>query len=289
MATAGPQLPSHLLAKRKRQDEAQEDISECPPSRSRSSSNASDKSADKRRRIIGPSAPPAPLSEIPSAPDPDSENSSSDDDDFGPSLPPAQGSLKHIEETHRQQTLADEAAAQEAARKPAREEWMLAPPTHGELSARADPTKVRQRKFNTGKGSRAPIQKGEGDNALWTETPEQKRQRLEDEVLGVKKPAQMGPDIKKEAWKVAEAKETERKIREYHQRKKKFEQIDGESDGRTKAAAKKEKEKEDDPSKRAFDKEKDLGVGPRIGHAQKREMLNRAKDFGSRFEGGSYL
>lgn len=49
------------------------------------------------------------------------------------------------------------------------------------------------------------------------------------------------------------------------------------------------KEKEDDPSKRAFDKEKDIGGGMKIGHAQKKEMLTRAADFGSRFAGGNYL
>lgn len=45
---------------------------------------------------------------------------------------------------------------------------------------------------------------------------------------------------------------------------------------------------EDDPSKRAFDKEKDLG-GIKIGHVQRKEMLKRASDFGSRFQSGSYL
>lgn len=49
------------------------------------------------------------------------------------------------------------------------------------------------------------------------------------------------------------------------------------------------KEKEDDPSTRAFDKEKDMSGGIKIGHAQKKELLNRAADFGSRFAGGSYL
>lgn len=49
------------------------------------------------------------------------------------------------------------------------------------------------------------------------------------------------------------------------------------------------KEKEDDPSARAFDKEKDMGMGIKIGHAQKRELLTKAKDFGSRFEKGNYL
>ena len=48
------------------------------------------------------------------------------------------------------------------------------------------------------------------------------------------------------------------------------------------------KEKEDDPSKRAFDKEKDIG-GVKINFTKRREMLTRAADFGSRFERGSYL
>lgn len=46
---------------------------------------------------------------------------------------------------------------------------------------------------------------------------------------------------------------------------------------------------EDDPSQRAFDREKDMASGTRIGSAQKREMLNKAAGFSSRFSGGSYL
>ena len=49
------------------------------------------------------------------------------------------------------------------------------------------------------------------------------------------------------------------------------------------------KEKEDDPSKRAFDKEKDIGGGMKIGHAKRKELLNKAADFSSRFSGGKYL
>ena len=51
----------------------------------------------------------------------------------------------------------------------------------------------------------------------------------------------------------------------------------------------KPKEKEDDPSKRAFDKEKDIGGGMKIGHAKRKELISRAGDFGSRFAKGSYL
>lgn len=48
-------------------------------------------------------------------------------------------------------------------------------------------------------------------------------------------------------------------------------------------------EEEDDPSKRAFDREKDVRSGGRINTAQKREMMSRAADFGGRFAKGKYL
>ncbi|KAI7557790.1 hypothetical protein KC346_g23171, partial [Hortaea werneckii] len=46
---------------------------------------------------------------------------------------------------------------------------------------------------------------------------------------------------------------------------------------------------EDDPSKRAFDREKDMASGGGISGAQKAEMLKKAGGFSSRFAGGSYL
>ena len=54
-------------------------------------------------------------------------------------------------------------------------------------------------------------------------------------------------------------------------------------------AGQREKEKEDDPSKRGFDREKDMALGGRVGHVQKRDMLAKAADFGSRFQKGRYL
>ena len=106
-----------------------------------------------------------------------------------------------------------------------RDTWMLVPPKQDDLSSRFDPSKLRNRKFNTGKGAKAPssLHAGRGDNALWTETAEQKRQRLEDEVMGVRKPAQLdgdgdGAGVNKTWRSEAEAKETERRIREYNVR-----------------------------------------------------------------------
>ena len=286
MSAVGPELPPHLQAKRKREDE--EEAHDTPPKRPRSSSTSSNE--DLPKRIIGPAPPPPPLSELPpTAPSPDAEDaSSSSDSDFGPSLPPAPGSTTHKAELQRQQNLEADNAAREASKKPQREEWMLVPPSQSDWTTRIDPTKLRNRKFNTGKGSKpAPQNTASTDQPLWTETPEQKRQRLEDEVLGIRKPAQLGPsEEKRDVRKEEEARETERRIREFNERNDRGGSLFSEH---KKGAGGKEKEKEDDPSKRAFDREKDIGLGGKIGHKQKREMVERAKDFGSRFAGGKYL
>ena len=60
----------------------------------------------------------------------------------------------------------------------------MIPPAEDGLAARMDPTKARPRKFNTGKGARASNH-GDGIDASWTETPEEKRKRLTDQVMGV--------------------------------------------------------------------------------------------------------
>lgn len=53
--------------------------------------------------------------------------------------------------------------------------------------------------------------------------------------------------------------------------------------------ATKGEEAEDDPSKRAFDREKDMASGAQFSSAQKREMLNKASNFSGKFSGGTYL
>lgn len=283
MAPMGPQLPPHLVIKRKAPDDLQ-DTANTPPKRSKSNSVSEDNTI--KRPIIGPSRPPADLSELPTT-DPnvvEGDDSSSSDDDFGPSLPPAPGSYNETAEAKRQQTIQADLKALEASKKPQRESWMLVPPKQDDLSSRADPTKIKPRRFNAGKGSKAPIQRDGGNNALWTETPEQKRQRLEDEVMGVKKPAQLRESEggRKEKWREEEDRKTERSIREYNEKNRK-ESLMSEH---KKVVP---KEKEDDPSKRAFDREKDVGLGVKIGHRAKGEMVAKAKDFGGRFAGGNYL
>lgn len=87
MSSVGPELPPHLLAKRKRSiDDESEELG--PPAVIQPGSPAG---ADKRRRVLGPSLPPAPLNQRPQEAAEDSD-SSSDDDDYGPALPSAEGS-----------------------------------------------------------------------------------------------------------------------------------------------------------------------------------------------------
>ncbi|EON62110.1 hypothetical protein W97_01329 [Coniosporium apollinis CBS 100218] len=278
MSSIGPEIPPHLLAKRKRQAEEEEDSATAPAPKDGSSRSSSPDSGEKRRRVIGPAAPPAPLDELPPNSTHSDEDSSSDDDGYGPALPSGDAS-KNDHTT----SVFDEPPSSAPEKKQAqRDEWMMVPPKQDDLAARMDPTKTRARKFNTGRSARAPGQSGGGIDGVWTETPEQKRKRLENEVMGVTAPAAAGePDSGRDRRKDAEAEETARRIREHNKSRggSLYEQHKAQTP----------KDKEDDPSKRAFDREKDIAGGMKIGHAQRKEMLNRAADFGSRFAGGKYL
>ena len=214
MSRVGPELPPHLAAKRKRKDDEEEErpARSQPASHSRSSSNDS---TDKKQRILGPSLPPANLDERPITA-PSGVDDSDSDDEIGPALPPPHGQYDPEAEIRRSKEAAEVEAARQAASKPKREEWMLVPPKQDDWSSRIDPTKLKNRKFNTGKGAKGPAQKGGGDHTLWTETPEEKLKRLEDEVMGVKRPAHLDQDSHQSARSQAEARETERRIREYN-------------------------------------------------------------------------
>lgn len=88
MSTVGPELPAHLLAKRKRQaeDEEEESLETHNQLRAYPRSPGSD-GGEKKRRVIGPSLPPAALEERPSGDPAEDRSGSSSDDDIGPALP----------------------------------------------------------------------------------------------------------------------------------------------------------------------------------------------------------
>lgn len=226
---------------------------------------------------MGPAAPPAPLDERP--PNPPSDDSDSSDDDFGPAPPPAGA-------TYNANTYEDDAPAKsafdtdaqfaEAPKKAQRDDWMTMPPTQDDLAARLDPTKQRARKFNSGKSAAG----GGGMSSAWTETPQQKLKRLQDEAMGITT-ASSTTGTSSSGGKSKEEERRARKMRD---------KIDA-SRGKSLVEQHQSKQKieEDDPSKRVFDYEKDMAVQGNLNHKQKREMLSKSKGFGDRFSSGSFL
>ena len=266
MPSVGPQLPPHLAEKRKRDEEGED-----------SRSSSSPDSASKRPRVIGPAPPPAPLDERPlSSPtkneDPKDEESdnSSDDDGFGPALPTAADAKKPSAMPQSQATQTQSIAP------PKRDEWMTIAPAHGDWSTRVDPTKLKNRKFGTGKGP----SKSESGGDSWHETPEQKQARLKREIMGIKDDPKVKP-LRPEASKGdLEDEATRKRMKEYSAARgpSLYESRQG-----------KEQEKDDDPSARAFDREKDIGGGLQINSTQRKDMMKKASDFGSRFSSAKYL
>ncbi|KAI0380228.1 hypothetical protein F5Y04DRAFT_257750 [Hypomontagnella monticulosa] len=247
------------------------------------------------KRVLGPAPPPAPLSERPpGSPNSNPDSSDSDDDDYGPALPTSTSHQARATQARARET-AERAAAEAAG--PQRDDWMLAPPSAGSAYRAPDPTKLKNRRFASGPRSGATSSNtGGGDevSSIWTETPEQKRQRLENAVLGregsstTQKTSSRNPSTNAGVGKTPEDAAQQERIRNFTEAtrgKSLYEEHQASRKGRTL----KEEEEEDDPSKRAFDREKDMKLGGRIGTAQRRELLNRAADFGGRFEKGKYL
>ncbi|OTB17291.1 hypothetical protein K445DRAFT_315927 [Daldinia sp. EC12] len=295
--SVGPTLPSTNQdeIQLEENDSSSDEAGPAPPPSAPTSSTSS-----STKRVLGPAPPPASLSEQP--PNPDSNSSDDDDDDYGPALPT---STSHIQRQTQARAAEQAARAAAEAAGPQRDDWMLAPPTASGYRA-PDPTKLKNRRFASGprvSSNTTTSGSGSGEiSSIWTETPEQKRKRLEDAVLGrddsssntqtrttsggggSKSNLAAGAD----APLSKEAREQQERVRSYTEAtrgRSLYEEHQASRQGRKLHAD----EEEDDPSKRAFDREKDMKLGGRIGTAQRRELLNRATDFGGRFAKGKYL
>ncbi|KAM0262861.1 hypothetical protein ACHAQJ_001452 [Trichoderma viride] len=255
--TVGPSLPPHI-ATTNNDDEI----------------NLSDADSDP-----GP-APPATTTAANPNINPDSESSEDDDDDFGPSLPSASAP--------RARQIGPSLPPSEFDEAPKRDEWMLAPPPSSSTFTERDTTRIRARKFAS-KPSKAPP--AAGAPSIWTETPEEKLKRLQDSVLGRAPSAfeagssdltekQRKKQLRDEALSADLLAKRGKTLLEEHQGGKKKAVAVG---------AARDEDEEDDPSKRAFDKEKDMAIGGRITATQRRELVNKSANFGGRFQKGSFL
>jgi hypothetical protein len=169
---------------------------------------------------------------------------------------------------------------------------MLAPPSASNGYTERDPSKIRARTFSS-----KPSGSSKTDaeiSSIWTETPEQKLKRLQDSVLGRSSasgaPQQSAADAG-EAKRRAEEAERDRRIAENIARGKKGKSLVEEHQERMRKekGSKAVDDEEDDPSKRGFDREKDMAIGGRMSGKEKRELMASAKGFGNRFSKGSYL
>ncbi|KAF3057057.1 hypothetical protein GL218_06360 [Daldinia childiae] len=249
------------------------------------------------KRVHGPAPPPAPLSERPTtSTNSDSDDDDDDDDDYGPALPT---STSHIQRQTQARAAEEAARAAAAAAGPQRDDWMLAPPTASGYRA-PDPTKLKNRRFASGPRTASSAAPSNEISSIWTETPEQKRKRLENAVLGRTDDTTQARTTSSghggtgstvaaaDAPLSKEAQEQQDRVRSYTEAtrgRSLYEEHQASRQGRKLQTD----EEEDDPSKRAFDREKDMKLGGRIGTAQRRELLNRAADFGGRFAKGKYL
>lgn len=246
-----------------------------------------------KRRIFGPS-PPASCAreEIPSYNDKklhsgsNSEESSSSDDEYRPTLPPTYDCDSLEAHDLVENTPKHNSNISSTATKLKRADWMLTPPSTSDWTSRIDPTKLKNRKFA---GSKGAADKS-STSALWTETFEQKRQRLENEVLGRREISTLSsstPNVTQIPRRNLQDQETERRIKLYNQRMRKNTLYE------ERQAAQRRGELElkdgDDPSKRSFDREKDMALGKQIGASQTKKLLSQATNFESRFHKGSYL
>ncbi|TLS28987.1 hypothetical protein PpBr36_00739 [Pyricularia pennisetigena] len=240
------------------------------------------------RRVLGPAAPPADLSERPpNPPSSDEDSDDDDDDDYGPALPTsaqaAQRSAAAAEASARLAQDAESAAVAAAAAPSKRDDWMIRPPPP---TNKPDPTKIRAKGFATGRAATSTAGQNPGEiGSMWTETVQERKDRIlsrrgpdaSSSSAAATSNKNPGDDARDAAIRAYTSQTRGKSLYEEHQANRK-------AGGGARTAG-----EEDDPSKRAFDREKDMAVGGRVTNAQMRDLRKQAADFGGRFSKGKYL
>ncbi|KAJ5348177.1 hypothetical protein N7541_000863 [Penicillium brevicompactum] len=226
----------------------------------------------KQRKVIGPSLPPtgstAPTDT--GSGSADSDTGSDSDDDFGPCLPPSNplpGSAPPVADSS---IAVESPEVTQPEKENQRDQWMLHPPSQSDWTSKIDPTQLRNRKFNTGKSATGP----KNMDSSWVESPEERMKRLQDSVMGV------GSTTKQTQVQGSNTKSKEDQIKRFNEKNRKQTRLESSDQA---------KEEDDDPSARAFDREKDMAVAGKISSAQRREMVKKAADYNTRFSKGSFL
>ncbi|KAG0139622.1 hypothetical protein CROQUDRAFT_666232 [Cronartium quercuum f. sp. fusiforme G11] len=181
-----------------------------------------------------------------------------------------------------------------------REEWMLVPPKELDLPASVDPTKIKSRGFKqTSKPHSGTVDRQGGTGSLWTETPAERAQRLEDEAMGKRRRAEdVAKDMESEDGNLDQLKrrkrdrEMRKQVEEHNKAERGASLLDlhqTASSNVSKAKTKAEKEK-DKKEEVVWDHDSMMGLGGKLmSDKQKADMIRDAKGLGGRFGGGSFL
>lgn len=256
--------------------------------------------ATEPSKIVGPSRPPTQASPASEQEPQDSDDSS--DDDFGPQLPPAggpkSGPSTHEAESRLPPRMHDGDTDNLASKKRQRDDWMLVPPENSSWASGPNPAALTNRKFMSGKSTRGG-RNTDGAGSVWTEDPAQKRQRLENELLGIKSESSArsagSRDLSSRTNSATADKLKSLTVSTYNPQcmtinKSNFLKGKGGKSSLYESHQKDaQKPKEDDPSKRAFDYEKDVAGKTSISSGARKKLLNQASDYTSRFSGGKYI
>lgn len=239
----------------------------------------------KQARVIGPALPP----QLSAAADSDNQESSEDessDDDFGPRLPSSSKSASATTVSYKETPTTSLSSVPDKTPTVSGSWMTISPEDEQQAGGLRAPPKLKARGFQTGRAARtSTTDTGGGVSQPWAETAEEKRIRLENEIMGIKTNLGSTNSDSSAYDAAAKAKKlTKERMREFN------EKTSRESLYAAKKRESKDPTKEDDdPSARPFDKEKDIGGSRTITNSQHRQMLNQASKYDSRFTKGSFL
>ncbi|KAI7968969.1 hypothetical protein EIK77_007664 [Talaromyces pinophilus] len=274
-----------------------------PPAAERARSPATtdnESVAAEPSKIVGPSRPPTQSKSESEQEPQDSDDSS--DDDFGPQLPPAggpkSGPSKYETESRPPPRMHDGDTENLTTKKRQRDDWMLVPPENSSWASGPNPAALTNRKFMSGKSTRGG-RNMDGAGSVWTEDAAQKRQRLENELLGIKSESSARSAGSRDLSSRTNS-ATADKLKSLTVSTCSLQRMTIDESNISKGKGGKsslyeshqkdvQKPKEDDPSKRAFDYEKDVAGKTSISSGARKKLLNQASDYTSRFSGGKYI
>ncbi|SPO32479.1 uncharacterized protein UTRI_04223 [Ustilago trichophora] len=251
MPIIGPQMPSRSSRSPSRSNSASSRSSSS--SSSSRSPSPSESEAPPRRVVAGPELPSNFIRPRSSS----CSRSGSCSDEEGPSVGPALPSVSSSENhglSHGTQVFLEREARKKAAEQEARmaaekaansrPEWMLLPPSLSNASSlqavAGDPLNLKSRGFAqstprvSARGGGGGASTEDADMSLWTETPEERLKRMQDQVSGVRAKESCGMSDKEAlererasrrdasiAASVAEARGKKSLVEEHNERRKK--------------------------------------------------------------------